>query len=171
MRTTVNSILAATLVTGALVGIPRPAHAGPPWISIELPANPYERATRNAFLLVHAFHHGTPVGFPVSGTAEGIVNGERRSVILAFDETSRPGVYALRNQWGTEGEWTLVITVRQGGDDDVAQAMVQISRNTVFAVRVPTTEQDGWTIPRRISRAEVERSLEGRAARVVRNER
>src|SRR2546426_1315168 len=48
---------------------------GPPWISIELPVNPYDQSMRGAFLLVHAFHHQTPMGFIVTGTAEGIVNG------------------------------------------------------------------------------------------------
>src|SRR5437868_1676283 len=57
-----------------------PALAGPPWISIELPVNPYDESTRGAFLLVHEFHHGTPVSYIVTGTAEGIVNGERRSI-------------------------------------------------------------------------------------------
>ena len=65
------------------------ALAGPPWISIELPANPYDQATRGAFLLVHAFHHGQPVGYLLTGTAEGIVNGERRSIKLEFSETTR----------------------------------------------------------------------------------
>ena len=35
---------------------------GPPWISIELPANPYDQTMRGAFLLVHAFHHGKSMG-------------------------------------------------------------------------------------------------------------
>jgi hypothetical protein len=62
MRTTSLVLSLATLAA-----LPSVAHAGPPWISIELPANPYDRATKGAFLVVHAFHHGTPVGFPVSG--------------------------------------------------------------------------------------------------------
>jgi len=66
-----------------------PALAGPPWISIELPVNPYDESTRGAFLLVHEFHHGTPVSYIVTGTAEGIVNGERRSIKLEFSETAR----------------------------------------------------------------------------------
>ena len=73
--------------------------AGPPWISIEYPVNPFDRTTRGAHLLVHAYYHGTPVAYPVSGTAEGIVNGERRTMTLRFETTSRTGVYALRKQW------------------------------------------------------------------------
>src|SRR2546422_5876042 len=89
-----------------------PALAGPPWISIELPANPYDQTMRGAFLLVHAFHHGKAMGYIVTGTAEGIVNGARQSVTLEFTETSRDGVHALKRTWPTEGTWTLVIKAR-----------------------------------------------------------
>jgi hypothetical protein len=37
---------------------------GPPWISIEYPVNPYDSSTKDAFLVVHAFHHGNPMNFP-----------------------------------------------------------------------------------------------------------
>src|SRR5207245_3417023 len=96
-----------------------PALAGPPWISIELPANPFDAATRGAFLVVHAFHHGTAVSFPIEGTAEGLVSGERRSIKLEFTRTGQDGAYALRKQWPSEGTWTLVIRViagEQGAD-------------------------------------------------------
>ncbi len=41
---------------------------GPPWISIEIPANPMDAAARGAAMLVHAYHHGNPAGYSVSGT-------------------------------------------------------------------------------------------------------
>ena len=136
---------------------------GPPWISIETPPNPYDAASRGAFLLVHAFHHGTPVAFPVTGTAEGIVGGARRTVALHFESTSRPGVYRLERQWGSEGVWTLVISVNQE-KNDVAQAMVEISRSgEVTSVKVPTRQQGQWTIPRSVSTQEIEQSLKARA--------
>src|SRR5207245_1757935 len=84
-------------------GAPAFAVKGPTWISIELPVNPYDKSTRDAFLLVPSFHHGTAMGFIVTGTAEGVVNGERRSLKLDFAGTSREGVYALKRTWPTEG--------------------------------------------------------------------
>src|ERR687895_302195 len=109
----------------------RPVSAGPPWISIEYPVNPFDRTTRGAHLLVHAYYHGTPIAYPVSGTAEGLVNGERRTITLRFETTSRTGVYALRRQWPSEGAWMLVISVTQGERDaaGVAQALVELSPN------------------------------------------
>jgi hypothetical protein len=147
--------LAALLVAAA----PSAAFAGPPWISIELPANPWDRDTRGAFLVLHTFHHGTVIDAPLSGTAEGIVDGKRRSVSLSFGKTSRPGVYALANQWGNSGRWVLVITVSQH-ENDVAQAVVEISESgAVTAVRVPVKLEREGSFPRRVTQAEVEAAL------------
>lgn len=156
--------LAVPLLT--LSALPSVAVAGPPWISIELPANPYDRATRGAFLVVHAFHHGTPMGFPVTGKAEGIVNGQRKSIDLKFERTERDGAYVLRNQWGSEGEWTLVISVAQGEDDKVT-ALVQVSGAEVFSVKVPTERRGEWDIPKKVTMADVEATLRDRGTRVA----
>jgi hypothetical protein len=142
------------------------AHSGPPWISIEYPANPHDAASRGAFLLVHAFHHGQNVAFPVSGTAEGLVKGERRTVSLEFRATSRPGVFALHRQWASEGVWTLLLAVRQGnGDGNTAQAMVELGTDgRIAAVTVPTRTQGQWLIPTPVSMTEVEAGLRRRAS-------
>lgn len=147
---------------------PSAAFKGPAWISIEYPVNPHDATTRNAFLLVHAFHHGTPMAFPVSGTAEGIVNGERRSVKLTFERTSRDGVYALGRQWPVEGIWTLAIAVTQGKDDR-AWAVVELARSgEVASVRVPTRRQGQWTIPTDVAMSEIDAGLRARAAQLAR---
>jgi len=164
MRRSTLSLLAA--VPLALAAIPAVAFAGPPWISIELPANPYDRATKGAFLVVHAFHHGTPMGFPVSGKAEGIVNGQRKSIDLKFERTERDGAYVLKNQWGSEGEWTLVISVAQGEEDKVT-ALVQVSGAEVFSVKVPTEKRGEWDIPKKVTMADVEATLKDRSTRVA----
>ena len=97
------------------------------------------------------------------GTAEGIVNGERKSVALRFETTSRPGVYALRKQWNDGGVWSLVIAVNQG-EDDQAQALVELGADgAISSVRVPTRREREWTIPRKITAQEIEESLQSRA--------
>lgn len=145
------------------------AASGPPWISIEYPANPYDNASRGAFLLVNAFHHGTPMTFPVSGTAEGLVNGQRRTVSLEFKGTSRPGVYALHKQWPDDGVWTLVLSVTQGeGDGNTASAMVELAANgSVASVTVPTRRQGQWLIPTGVAIADVEKGLRARAQQIA----
>lgn len=145
------------------------AFMGPPWISIETPPNPYDSASRDAYLLVHTFHHGTPTNFAVAGTAEGIVDGARRTVALEFGNTSRPGVYALRKQWTDKGVWTLVIGVTQGeGDFNTAKAVVEIGTNgQVASVMVPTRMQGIHRVPAPVNMADVESALRSRAGRVA----
>lgn len=168
IKSSTSTMRALSLAGLCAAVLATPAFAGPPWISIELPANPYDRTTRDAFLLVHAFHHGTPIGFPVEGSAEGIVNGERRSLKLEFAETSRPGVYALKRMWPSEGTWTLVIKVIQG-QSAVATAVVELGADgEVASVRVPTTQQGQWTVPAPVSMAEIDAALRGRAAALAR---
>ena len=141
---------------------------GPPWISIELPVNPYDQSQRGTFLLVHSFHHGTAMGYIVTGTAEGIVKGERRSVKLEFSGTAREGVYALRQTWPTEGTWTLVIKANQG-PDDAATAVVDLGPDgAVAAVRVPTMQRGQWTLPAPVSLGDVDAALRARAGALAR---
>ena len=167
MQTRIRSLALAALA-GVLLAAPALALKGPPWISIELPVNPYDKSTRDAFLLVHSFHHGTAMGFIVSGTAEGMVNGERRSLKLDFAETSREGVYALKRTWPKEGTWTLVIKANQG-PDDAATAVVDLgSDGEVAAIRVPTMQRGAWTVPAPVTLGEIDAALRARAATLAR---
>jgi hypothetical protein len=156
--------LAALALATLTVAAAAPAPLGPPWISIEYPPSPYDASTRDAYLLVHTFHHGTPIGAPVTGKAEGIVAGERRSVALKFGGTSRTGVYALNKQWSSEGTWVLFITANQGPNDDVTAVVELAANGQVAAVRVPTEQKGSWKIPSDVSDAERESILKSRVA-------
>ena len=46
------------LVTALTLTAFSSALAGPPWIAIEYPANPFDRTSRDAFLTVRTYHHG-----------------------------------------------------------------------------------------------------------------
>jgi hypothetical protein len=160
------TVSAAARPTFTAAAAPMAAVLGPPWISIEYPANPFDRGSRGAYLLVHAFHHGTPVAFPVSGTAEGLVRGERRTVRLAFTPAGRPGVYALRKQWSDAGVWTLVVRVTQEAGD-AATALVELAPGgEVARVQVPTARHREGDFPRAVTAAEVDAALRGRAGAV-----
>lgn len=153
------------MITVAALAVVAALSVGPPWISIEYPANPHDRANNGAMLYVHVFHHTQPIAYPIEGTAEGFVNGERRSIKLKFTETARPAVYGLSRQWPTEGVWTLVIKMsraQNGGDG--ATAIVELGPDgDIASVRVPTRQQGEWTIPIDVSMAEVDRALRARA--------
>jgi hypothetical protein len=48
-----------------------------------------------------------PAKSQINGTAEGIVKGQRRSVVLRVMSASKPGVYAVDQNWPPEGEWVV----------------------------------------------------------------
>ncbi|MBX3145267.1 MAG: hypothetical protein KF785_00745 [Gemmatimonadales bacterium] len=150
-------LLSALLVTG----LAAPLLAGPPWISIELPPNPFDAASRNAVLLVHAFHYRQNANEGVTGRAVGIVNGVRRTMTLQLDRTSRPGVFALRNTWGSVGAWTLILTASQE-HGHAAEVMVKMTGARVIAVEAATEPSQHAELPvmsRRFTEAEIEASL------------
>ena len=140
---------------------------GPPWIAIETPPNPFDATSRGAFLVVHTYHHGEVVASGVSGSAEGIVSGARRTIPLVFDTTTRRGSYALRKQWPSEGTWMLVINT--GGRAQGVTALVDISsQGDVAGVRVPTRRSaDGWDLPQQVTARDIDAALETRASRAL----
>lgn len=155
-----TALAAAALLAAA--GAATPAALGPPWMSIEYPVNPYDRDARDAYLVVHTFHHQLPVGLPVSGRAEGIVRGARRTIPLEFGRMTKASDYALRQQWPSEGSWVLVISSTQGeGEFNTVSALVDIGRDgRVAGVRIPTVRsKDGWQMPQAITARDVDEAL------------
>jgi hypothetical protein len=108
--------LAVTLATAT------PAVAGPPWLTLE-----FRPSTFAGFVMIRTFHHGTPQAVPLTGTAEGLVDGQRRSVPLAFSLAEEPNVYSVAANWGREGVW--VLNIAAAGDHIGAGAVVGIDRN------------------------------------------
>lgn len=148
------AILLLTLVTTAL--------AGPPWLSIELPANPYDRLTRGAIALVRTYHHGGPVQLQVRGTAEGLVDGERVTLPLELVAAGPTGVYAIRADLPSRGSWILV--VRGGAEEGGVTAIVDLGPDgAIRAVDVPTRGGNP-PIPRAITGPEIDARLRSLAA-------
>jgi len=138
------------------------ALAGPPWISIESPPNPFNSETRGALLVVRVYHHGEAAFYPVSGTAEGLQNGKRQSMKLEFGSTSTPGMYSLKFSRPSAGAWLLMIHVGEPGEHGQATAVVSLdAEGQVSSVQVPTRQQGDWLLPRELSEAEVSARLRG----------
>lgn len=115
----------AVLLVPALAA---PALGCPPQISIERPA---ARSAGDAFLLVHASrgcHSGT---LTVTGTAEGLVGGTRRSIPLEVASTDTDAVYRVRRQWPNQGVWVLRLVVRVG--EGSATALVGVNASGEIA--------------------------------------
>lgn len=125
------------------VALATPALACPPSISIERPARPPSAGSANAFVLVHALPGCHPGSLAVSGTAEGLVGGERRSIALDVAPTATPDLYVVRRQWPAGGVWVLRLTVTAGGGHATALVGTGASGD-VARVREPT--RDGGAI-------------------------
>src|SRR5512143_2492467 len=59
---------------------------------------------KDAVLIVRTFGCHQPENANVSITAEGVVNGQRRSVPVELKADAK-GVYAIRQQWPADGKW------------------------------------------------------------------
>ena len=133
----------------------------PPWLSIESPVNPADRSARDAVFLVHAeTHDGPSTVSALSGSAEGLVAGKRRSVSLKIDDIGRPGVFAVRRQWPIEGTWLVRVTLES------TTALVSLAPDgSVAAVRIPTTMAEGRPIPRAVVARDIDSTLMVASAR------
>lgn len=165
-HTTISTLTMAALAvttltaTGAAAATPD-APFGPPWISVEYPANPHHPTTRDATFLVHTYHHSTSIVVPMKAVAEGLVNGKRTSVPLDITPTDRAGVYAVRAAVPESGTWLVAVTLEEG-ESSTATALVTLGRDgTVMTARVPSTRtRDGWVVPRSVTAADIDAELQ-----------
>ena len=154
--------LISLLALAALL-LPSTAHAGPPWVSIELPANPLDPGTRGALFVVHSYHHEASVEMPVVCTAEGLVDGARRTMKLTVSDTRRAGVRAVRGTVPADGTWMVVCVSRE--QTASATALVDYEGGEVVRVRVPHRSAEGgrWNIPVEVSARQIDAMLRERA--------
>jgi hypothetical protein len=136
------------------------ALAGPPWISVEVPANPHHPSTRGALMLVRTYHHSSTLTAPVTARAEGILKGRRVSLALDVAETMTPGVYAVRTRPDGEGTWVVVVTLTAGAESTASAIVALNGEGQVASVEVPSRQTpDGWTVPRAVSQDDIETAL------------
>lgn len=142
------------------------AVAGPPWIAVEYPVNPHDPATRDAFMTVRTYHHGDLVGYELTGTAEGLVKGQRRSARLDIRRLPQAGSYAVHWRKPAEGTWVLIVSSQRDGNH-MATAVVTVDNSgRVARVSVPSRPIEGgrWQVPRAVAASEVNAILRGGSA-------
>jgi hypothetical protein len=86
----------------------------------------------------------------ISATAEGIVKGARRSLVLKVLPGSKPNVYAVFQHWPAEGDW--VVTLKGTCASASAGAVVPIGPKGFI-------RESSKFFPRAATDAEVETSL------------
>jgi hypothetical protein len=95
-----------------------------------------------------------PAKAQISGTAEGLVKGARRSINLSVGALSKPGVYAVFQNWPMEGEWVVNLKGACAGSN--AGALIPIGPKGFI-------RESSKFFPRAASDAEIETSLKGLA--------
>jgi len=106
------------------------ALAGGFWLSTYSPTAPVASHISGAVVVVAAEGCHNPAAAVLSGAAEGLVKGKRRSVTLEFTPTGKPGVYAVKKQWPNEGAWVLAITGKYLGGQ--SSLVVELEPNGKF---------------------------------------
>ena len=91
-----------------------------------------------------------PTKAQVSGTAEGIVKGERKSLALQVVAAPKPGVYAVLQGWPPEGRW--VVNLKGTCADEKAGALIPMGPNGFI-------RESSKFFPRPATNAEIEKSL------------
>lgn len=155
LRRSLFPALILTLVVATASSAAPALSKWPPWLSIESPVNPYDASARGAVCLVHArVREGTPSLADLHGSAEGLVDGSRRSVALRFDTTGAAGVFAVRKQWPLEGKWVLRISFL------TTTAIVSLDeRGNVAGVQIPMAKSSGTYVPRAVVARDIDSTL------------
>ena len=97
-----------------------------------------------------------PAKSRIEGSAEGLVNGMRRSVALKVTALARPGVYAVEQNWPVEGAW--VVNLKGTCANANAGAIVPIGPHGFL-------RESSRFFQRAASPAEIDASLKGLTAR------
>src|SRR5439155_14076645 len=84
--------------------------AGGFFLTIGNPVAANAPQAKGAVLVVRPDGCHEPAKARITGTAEGMVNGSRRSVPLRLVTLPTPGVYAVNREWPTEGVWVVNLT-------------------------------------------------------------
>jgi hypothetical protein len=112
------------------------------------------RASKTAAFVFRTEGCADPAKPQITGTAEGLVKGVRQSVTLKLVETSKPGVYAVNQNWPAEGAW--VVALKGMCADANAGAIVPIGPNGFI-------RESSKFFPRPATNAEIETSLKALA--------
>jgi hypothetical protein len=164
IKRSVSVVVAALIVFGCVArGL-----AGGFQLSVETPSGAAAGQLKGAVLLVRTFGCHTPADAKVSATAEGVVNGERRSLPLevAYDST---GVYALKRQWPSEGSWVLAITGEYNSFTSTLIVDLGPNGNVHPGTRLEPGSRKGThalVMPRKATTAEIDSALKAVAGNV-----
>lgn len=98
----------------AVLALTVQVQAGGFWLVSGNPDASAEALRHKAVVTVKAVGCHQPEKATVTGTAIGMVNGQKRVLPLKLEPTSTPGLYAVTQQWPAEGKWVLAFEGQEG---------------------------------------------------------
>ena len=104
--------ISLTLIAIALL-VSSSALAGGFQLSVETPSTSSDQ-TKDAVLVARTYGCHQPADAKISASAEGLVSGKRQSIPLDLHSIGS-GVYAIKQQWPSEGTWVLTLTGAYNG--------------------------------------------------------
>jgi hypothetical protein len=109
MRKTVLTMTAAAMMAaGSLM-------AGGFWLQLGNPEASPEASKANAVVTMIAAGCSDPAKAEITATAIGTVEGKRKSIPLSVIKLSKPGMFAIAQQWPKEGNWVIQLEGRSDG--------------------------------------------------------
>lgn len=121
-------VMLAPLSLALLLAMSAWSFAGGFQISVEAPAASTDAQMKDVVLIARTFGCFQPTDAKVSGTAEGLVNGARKSIDLDLSSIGS-GVYAIKQQWPSEGRWVLALTMTGISHNLTVSALVELGPN------------------------------------------
>ena len=94
-------------------------------------ANP-EAAAKGAVLVVRITACQSPEKTTITATAEGIVDGSRRTVPLSLVSLSAPGTFAVARQWPAGGRWAIKMTATNPDYKNYATGVIVLTDKNSF---------------------------------------
>ena len=151
-----KSIKLGTYLLVAIATLASVSFAGGFQLEIQAPTS-NEGEMKGAALLIRTYGCHQPWDADVSATAEGVVNGKRQSLKVALTRTSQ-GVYAIKQQWPSQGEWVVAITGQYNGI--TSSALVELGANG--KVRITKDNRvSSRIVQRRLTTEEIDSALRG----------
>jgi hypothetical protein len=133
-------VFAITCLLGA------PVFAGGAWLSFADPKSSTDPLAAGALTTVKLV---SPAGktldtVEISGTADGLVDGERVSVPIGIEKLSTPGLRAIRWRPASQGQWVLAFNVRIAPNGPGVVAVVKARSDGVKDQLVPLNLGLSW---------------------------
>jgi hypothetical protein len=130
MKTRSNLMKTAAVVLGVTLSLALPVMAGRIWLEFGNPAASTDPKAKDALAVVRATGCHEPEKALYTATAEGKIEGKRKTIPLEVVQLSTPGTYAIKGTLPKEGAWVIAVNSTLNGSF-LASAILPVSSKGV----------------------------------------